>query len=474
MKCNFTYIIYFIPKGVKSMKKTIRVIFSLITIITILLSSFSAYGAVYAPDVELYSEAYMLVNLDDSSFPVVAQKNQDKRMYPASLTKIVTAMVAINKVEDLTLTTSVSKEAYNILLGTGAQVADLKIGNVLTIEQLLYLTLVHSACDATEVLAEYVGGSRENFVSMMNEYSASLGCTGTNFVNPDGLHDENQYTTAADMVKITLDAMKNDTFMKMATTTQYEYNGTVFYHTNLMLNAGYLSYYYEYAQGIKTGSTEEAGYCVVTKASKDGYNYLAVVMGAPVIDYNNDGYVEKCSFIDAASLFKWAFNTLKYSTVFEENEIVSEVAVKNGKGVDTVQLVADKKTNAIVMSSFDKSTIIVETVDKPAEISAPVKKGDVICKAKVIFGGEIITQVDLVAAEDVELSTFLTIINALKGFFSLTVVKIVIATVILFAVVYVFLVFNNTKKGKAKRKKRDDTYHDENDTDYLPPPMPRR
>ncbi len=308
----------------------------------------------------------------------------------------------------------------------------------------------------------------------MNEYSASLGCTGTNFVNPDGLHDENQYTTAADMVKIALDAMKNDTFMKMATTTQYEYNGTVFYHTNLMLNAGYLSYYYEYAQGIKTGSTEEAGYCVVTKASKDGYNYLAVVMGAPVIDYNNDGYVEKCSFIDAASLFKWAFNTLKYSTVFEENEIVSEVAVKNGKDVDTVQLVADKKINAIVMSSFDKSTIIVETVDKPTEISAPVKKGDVICKAKVIFGGEIITQVDLVAAEDVELSTFLTIINALKGFFSLTVVKIVIATVILFVVVYVFLVFNNTKKGKAKRKKRDDIYHDENDTDYLPPPMPRR
>lgn len=95
---------------------------------------------------------------------------------------------------------------------------------------------------------------------------------------------------------------------------QYKYKNTTFTHTNLMLQSGYVSYYYEYASGIKTGSTEEAGYCVITKASKDGYNYLAVVLGAPVIDYNSDGYVEKCSFIDAASLFDWAFDSLKYTT----------------------------------------------------------------------------------------------------------------------------------------------------------------
>lgn len=113
---------------------------------------------------ELYSKAYMLINLDDDSYPVVAQKNQDEKMYPASLTKIVTAIVTLNNVSDLQEQVTVSEAAFNILLGTGAQVAGLEIGDTLTVEQLLYLNMVHSACDASEVLAEYVGGTRENFV----------------------------------------------------------------------------------------------------------------------------------------------------------------------------------------------------------------------------------------------------------------------------------------------------------------------
>ena len=473
------------------MKKTIKVFLTVLIAAVILLSSVTAFGAAYKPDVKMYSQSYLLVNLDDSSYPVVAEKEADKRMYPASLTKIVTAMVTLNKIQDIGLTTSMSQEAYDVLLGSGAQVAGLEVGDVLSVEQLLYLTLVHSACDATEVLAEYVAGSREKFVVMMNDYAKSLGCQGTNFTNPDGLPDENQYTTANDLLKIALDALKNDTFVKISTTKQYEYNGMMYYHTNLMLQPGYLSYYYPYAEGIKTGSTTDAGYCLITKASKDGYNYLAIVLGAPVLDYNNDGYDEKCSFIDAASLFKWAFNSLKFSTLFEEGEIVSEVAVKNGKKADTVQLVADKKTNAIVKSSFDKSAAIIDVVDKPEEISAPVRKGDVICKANVVFGDETVATVDLVAAEDIELSTFLTIINAIKGFLSLTIVKIVLIAVVLFAAVYIILVINNAKKRKERannrgrdtqnrnrqkgrtnqtRSRRD--YYDDHD-DYIPPPAPR-
>ena len=475
------------------MKKTIKVFLSVLISAVILLTSFTAFGAVYNPDIKLYSEAYLLVNLDDSSYPVVAEKNADKRMYPASLTKIVTAMVTLNKIQDIGLTTSMSQDAYDVLLGSGAQVAGIEVGDTLSVEQLLYLTLVHSACDSTEILAEYVAGSRDKFVAMMNEYAASLGCENTHFTNPDGLHDENQYTTANDLLKITLDAFKNDTFVKISTTKQYEYNDMMYYHTNLMLQPGYLSYYYPYAEGIKTGSTSEAGYCVITKASKDGYNYLAVVLGAPVIDYNNDGYDEKCSFIDAASLFKWAFNSLKFSTLFEEGEIVSEVAVKNGKKADTVQLVADKKTNAIVKSSFDKSTAIIDIVDKPEEILAPVRKGDVVCKANVIFGDETVATVDLVAAEDVELSTFLSIINSIQGFFSLTIVIIILIVVVLFAALYVILVVNNVKKRNERKNRRSagpqnrnqsrqrrasdtrrERQRDYNDNDdYIPPPAPK-
>ena len=138
------------------MKKTIKAFLSILISSVILLSSYTVFGAEYKPDVELYSQSYILVNLDDSSYPIVASKEPDKKMYPASLTKIVTAIVTLNKVQDIGMTTSMSQDAYDVLLGSGAQVAGLEVGEVLSVEQLLYLTMVHSACDATEVLAEYV------------------------------------------------------------------------------------------------------------------------------------------------------------------------------------------------------------------------------------------------------------------------------------------------------------------------------
>lgn len=439
------------------MKKFISVILAVIlAVIPVFFSAFSASAAVYQPDVELYSKAYMLINLDDDSYPVVAEKNQDEKMYPASLTKIVTAIVTLNNVSDLQEQVTVSEAAFNVLLGTGAQVAGLKIGDTLTVEQLLYLTMVHSACDASEVLAEYVGGTRENFVKMMNDYAESLGCTGTNFVNPDGLHDENHYTTASDLAKITLDALKNSTFTKIAYTVEYEYNGMNYYNTNLMLRRGYLSYYYEYAKGIKTGSTSEAGYCVITTASKDGYNYLAIVLGAPVIDYNHDGYEEKCSFIDAATLFKWAFGSLKYSTIIEQNEVLDEVPVENGKDADTLRLVAGEDVTAIVPNGLDRSNIVIKAKDRPESVNAPIEKGDAVCTADIIYADQVVAEVQLVAADTVELSTFLTVLNAIKHFFSLTAVKIIIAVIVIGVAAYIGLFVYKANKKKAGKRRPDD------------------
>ena len=217
----------------------------------------------YQVNEKVYADSYMLVSLDDESYPVIAQKNKDVKKYPASLTKIVTAMVTIKNCSDLQKTVKVSKRAIDALSGTGAQVAGLKPGEQLTVEQLLYLTLVHSACDACQVLAEVVAGDVPSFVKLMNDWCKSVGCTNTHLVNPDGLHDPDQYTTAADLKLITIEALKNKTFEKIATTQQYEYNGQTFIHTNFMLDKYHITYYYEYAKGIKTGSTTEAGGKVV-------------------------------------------------------------------------------------------------------------------------------------------------------------------------------------------------------------------
>ena len=415
----------------------------------------------------------MLINLDDDSYPVVAQKNIDERLYPASLTKIVTAMVTLENVKDVSVKTKMSQAAYDASVGTGAQVAGITVGEELSVDTLLYLTMVHSACDACEVLAEFVGGTKENFVKMMNDWVKKVGCNDTNFTNPSGLHDDNHYTTARDMSKITLAALKNANFVKYSTTTEYEYKGYTLPHTNLMLHPGYVTYYYEYAQGIKTGSTEQAEYNVIVKASKDGYNYLAIVMKSPQQKIKNQSYLTKCSFVDAKSLFEWAFDSLKYTTIVAKDEVIGEVSVENGKDADTVALVAANDTNVIVPVGLDKSAVIIEIQEKPSSLQAPVTKGQKVCSANIIYGNEVIASVPLVAAKTVELSTFLKVINAIKAFFGLTVVKVILVIAFLAIVLYVYIFFKSLNKKKKVEKRRQSRRDSRLGPDDLEPPRRR-
>ena len=415
----------------------------------------------------------MLINLDDDSYPVVAQKNIDERLYPASLTKIVTAMVTLENVKDVSVKAKMSQAAYDASVGTGAQVAGITVGEELSVDTLLYLTMVHSACDACEVLAEFVGGTKENFVKMMNDWVKKVGCNDTNFTNPSGLHDDNHYTTARDMSKITLAALKNANFVKYSTTTEYEYKGYTLPHTNLMLHLGYVTYYYEYAQGIKTGSTEQAEYNVIVKASKDGYNYLAIVMKSPQQKIKNQSYLTKCSFVDAKSLFEWAFDSLKYTTIVAKDEVIGEVSVENGKDADTVALVAANDTNVIVPVGLDKSAVIIEIQEKPSSLQAPVTKGQKVCSANIIYGDEVIASVPLVAAKTVELSTFLKVINAIKAFFGLTVVKVILVIAFLAIVLYVYIFFKSLNKKKKVEKRRQSRRDSRLGPDDLEPPKRR-
>ena len=382
-------------------------------------------------------------------------------------------MVTLENVKDVSVKTKMSQAAYDASVGTGAQVAGITVGEELSVDTLLYLTMVHSACDACEVLAEFVGGTKENFVKMMNDWVKKVGCNDTNFTNPSGLHDDNHYTTARDMSKITLAALKNANFVKYSTTTEYEYKGYTLPHTNLMLHPGYVTYYYEYAQGIKTGSTEQAEYNVIVKASKDGYNYLAIVMKSPQQKIKNQSYLTKCSFVDAKSLFEWAFDSLKYTTIVAKDEVIGEVSVENGKDADTVALVAAKDTNVIVPVGLDKSAVIIEIQEKPSSLQAPVTKGQKVCSANIIYGDEVIASVPLVAAKTVELSTFLKVINAIKAFFGLTVVKVILVIAFLAIVLYVYIFFKSLNKKKKVEKRRQSRRDSRLGPDDLEPPRRR-
>ena len=406
--------------------------------------------------VPIEADAYMLVSLDDGN--VIAQKNKDKVKYPASLTKIVTAMVTIENVKDLEQTVSVSQHAVDVLKGTDAQVAGLKPGDKVTYRQLLSLTMVHSACDACQVLAENVGKNEADFINMMNALVKKCGCKNTHFVNPDGLHDKNHYTTASDMMLITKAALKNSTFVKVSTATSVEYNGAVFLHTNYMLHPENGSYYYKYAQGIKTGTTTQAGNCVITKADKDGKNYLAIVMDSSTVNVN--GNEMKGCFVDAKSLFEWGYNDLAQKQIFDTSQTVSDIAVLYGKDCTKLGLCVKSNVQALVPTDADEKDFEVKHVGVAEAIEAPVKKGDTISKAQIIYKGNVIAETTLVAAEDVKLNIFAKTAAVISNGFSKRPVLNVICIIVIFAIIiFVIRVIKVRKIKKQKERERIREYY---------------
>lgn len=433
------------------MKRALSILLATLTLLSLCMPAAYALdinqdeGKFYI-DVPVQADAYMLVDLDTDE--VIAQKNKDKVKYPASLTKIVTTMVSLNNIKDLQETAIVSQHAIDAVSGRDAQVAGLKAGDSVNYEQLLYLTMVYSACDACQVLAESIGGSEEAFADMMNEWVKSIGCKNTHFTNPDGLHDDEHYTTAADMKLITLAAIENPTFLKICSTTSYTYGDTTFTHTNFMLDKSQSLYYYAYAQGIKTGSTSQAGYCVITMAQKDDHRYLVVVMDSPMQSVN--GEEAKGSFIDAKAIFEWAF-AMKSAVLADTAQAVQSIAVIDGKGADSVALVPAKEVSALVPQNADLTQLEVKALKLPASLKAPVKEGDTVCKAVITYRGKTIAETELVAQNDVKLNVFARIFRVLGEFIKAH--PILFILILLLLAFIVFVIIQSVRKKKARKRK---------------------
>ncbi len=220
------------------------------------------------------------------------QQDADVRVYPASLTKVMTALVAI---ENCSLDEMIPVRAATLEgLHPDSTTANLADGEVLSLRDLLYTMFLVSANDACLVVAEYIAGSVDAFVQMMNDKAAELGCTGTHFVNPHGLHDENHYTTARDLLRMAAAFYRSQTLMDIASTEYYDIPATDHNNRHELYTIIYTgstlitpAYYYEGCRGIKTGSTSAAGRCLLTFCERDGLKVLAVVTGCPTYVSHN-------------------------------------------------------------------------------------------------------------------------------------------------------------------------------------------
>ncbi len=437
-----------------------------LTILVLILSIFpkETSAVVFTPNFTISSEAAVLINLDKDV--TIYEKNPTKKMYPASLTKIVTAMVVLDNVEDFENTVyEAPLVVFDDLYGKGASSVGYSRGEMITVNDLMYSMLLHSACESAGILAYNVGnGSIPNFVDMMNQKVAEIGCSGTHFVNPHGLHDDDQYTNARDMALIAKYAVTNySKFNDFANETEYTLGATNYhedgwatvYHTNKMLSKG-SEYYYKYAKGVKTGTTDEAGRCLISTASKDGSNYLIVTLNAPMKDV--DGNYTNTQFTDHANLYEWAYGTFSYKKLLSKDEAVTEIPVIMGEEADHVLLLPAEDYYAMWPKTLDVSSIKVDIdtdgyLNDNGTITAPVTAGKNLGKYTLSLSGEVLFETDLITKNEVSLSQVEYNIMKVKAFVGSTWFKIAIAVAVFLIIAYIIVYIIATKKKRARIKK---------------------
>ena len=390
-------------------KVSIKVITVLLAMAVLLgVSAGGASALNYSNNLELHSEAILLVSMDTGQ--TVFAKNADKKMYPASTTKIMTFIVAFENIKDVKNTSiEIKQSVLDALAETGSSMANLSkhVGEKVSVTDLFYSLMVPSGNDAAMVLADYVGeGNVQNFVDKMNAKAKEIGCENTHFTNPDGLHDDDHYTTARDLEKITKYAldMPDSDFKTISNTVEYKCQGDdePLVTTNHLLDDRW-EYYYTYAEGIKTGTTDEAGRCLVTTAAADGQQYMLVLLGAP---YKEGVQEEYYNFIDAKALFRWCLVDLEKTSIANAKNVRYRVNVDDGDGKDSVFLVPEEDLISVVPKDMAPGSIVTKPV-YPSEISAPVKTGDVVGTVGISYKDpdtgveQFIATVNLVPEEDV-------------------------------------------------------------------------
>ena len=439
-------------------------------------------NAAFNPSFELHSEGVYMVNLDTDI--VVAEKNPDMRLYPASVTKIMTALVAFENIKDFNKKLECPYDCFNeFQWGGDPNYYDASTGGIdpyqdnLTYMDCLYALMVASACEAGNIIAYNVCGDIPTFINLMNETAKKIGCENTHFANTHGLWNENNYTSARDMYKITRYAMDNyEGFNKICNTYEYkmpanEHNpgGYTLYQTNAMMSES-SEYYFEGCTGVKTGSIYEyylkkgdgwdtenpvlGSRSLVTVAEQNGYRYLCVTLSAPY--YNPDGTSpEKIfSYVDHINLYNWAFGEFEYSKVIDKNQQIMQVNVIKGKEAEVVGLVTTEDYFTLMPKSLDKSAIQLIKPDVQP-LTAPVEKDMEMGEVELRLNGEKLTAIPLVTETAIELDKIADYKEKLENFLKSPVtIAAFVALVLLIVALIVIVTINKHRKQRAAEMNR--------------------
>lgn len=339
--------------------------------------------------IKLAENASSAIMLEASTGEIIFEKNSHEKMNPASMTKMMSMLLIVESIEKGIISwdemVTVSEHASSM---GGSQIL-LETGEQMSVQNLFKGIAVASGNDAVVAMAEKIGGTEDNFVAMMNERAKQLGLTDTNFKNPHGLDEANHYSSSYDMAMVAKELVKHEEVLKYTSIYEdYLRKGTP--KETWLVNTNKLVRFYDGVDGLKTGYTSEAGYCLTATAKRNNMRLIAVVMKEPDSKTRN---------ADISSMLDYGFAQYSVETLLNTNSIIETKKIEKGKQ-ETVELVPTESINILNKKISTKRNVTYET--KIDTLKAPLKVGDVVGKLKVIEDNNIIDEIDITVKENVE------------------------------------------------------------------------
>lgn len=436
------------------MKK--RRFFALFLVLGLLVSLLSVPASAFE-EIDVDARAALLVEKETGE--ILYEKNAHEKNYPASITKLTVALLVFEAIDagQLSLDQPITaRESAFEGLSIYGSTAGIKVGEVLTVEQLLQCMLIVSANEACNILAEWDAGSIAAFVDAMNAKAKALGCENTHFVNPSGLHDPDHYTSAWDLYLITKAAMQYPEFMEICDSAKAVIPATnlskerTLYTTNHLLSTWrVIGYRDKRAHGIKTGSTSDAGHCLISSAQEGELHFVSVVMGAERIEENGVGNL--LNFSETSHLFDYGFKNFAYRTILEDKEIIQEVPVSLSK-TDYVTVHPANNVESLFPRDLDPAELD-RVISLPETVEAPVTAGDKLGTMELRDGDTVYAAVDLLASSDVTADKFMVFRHNVSLFFKKPAVKTV--AIVLAVLLVLLVIFRLTGLSRRRRYGRN-------------------
>ncbi len=359
---------------------------------------------------DLASNANSAIIMEPTTGKVIFEKNSNDRLEPASMTKIMTLLLTFEAIDNGKISlddmVTISKRAADM----GGSQMFLEAGSNIRLEEIIKGVSIASANDGAIALAEYIGGSVENFVDMMNKKAEDLGLSNTHFINPHGLHADNHYSSAYDMAIMASNLINHEKILNYTSIYEDYFNKPDGSRTWLV-NTNKLVRFFKGVDGLKTGYTKEAGYCLTATAKKNNVRYITVVMGEPSSDIRSS---------ETTNMLNYAFNSFKLNTILDKNQELGNIYIDKSKQ-KTAKIVVKNPVTELISKEKEAPSYTYNL--KVGKLTAPLKAGTKVGTVEILDNeGLIVREEDVTTLYDIEksnlwttfLENFLTIIRGKK------------------------------------------------------------